>query len=255
MKPKPITVNQLQSWLGVANYYRKYIQNYAEIAQPLYDLMGLKNVPKNCRKKNGAVDGKKVNLEWNEKAEENFYKIQQILCSNLILALPNFDEIFELSTDASEFGYGAVLEQEVNGERRPIAYFSRSYTPTQRKYATPEKELLALVMAVEYFHQYLYGKHFKVHTDHQPLTWISTKKNVHPRLERWIMRLSIYSFDIVYKPGSENIVPDCFSRIEDENNVDHEAEDYLDNLVAAIDYEQSESDEEPQAIEVSSSES
>jgi len=104
-----------------------------------------------------------------------------------VLALPDFNKPFFLSTDASEYGYGAVLEQQQHdGNIRPIAYFSRNYTSAQRNYSTPEKELLALVMAIEYFHQYLYGKPFFIKTDHLPLTWIQTKKNTHARLERWI---------------------------------------------------------------------
>ena len=75
-KPQLRTLKELQAWLGVANYLRKYIEKYAEIVQPLYDIMELKNIPKNLRKRNGAPDGKIVNIEWNDKAEENFEKLK-----------------------------------------------------------------------------------------------------------------------------------------------------------------------------------
>jgi hypothetical protein len=233
-RAKPVTVNELQSWLGVANYYRKFIENYADLAKPLYDLMGLKNVPKNCRKRNGAVDGKKVIITWTNEAEVNFEKLKKILCSDLVLALPNFEKQMSISTDASDCGYGGVLEQEFDGVKRPIAYFSKSYTSTQKNYSTPEKELLAMVMTIEYFHQYIYGRHFTVHTDHQPLTWIKNKTNTHQRLERWLLRLSNYDFDIQYRPGAENIVADNFSRIPNEDEFESSENDYHDNLVAAI---------------------
>ena len=87
-RDKPKNIQELQSWLGVANQYRKYIQNYAEIAKPLYELIGLKDVPKQFRKKNGAVNGKKVPIEWNEPAETNFEILKQTLCSELVLTLP-----------------------------------------------------------------------------------------------------------------------------------------------------------------------
>ena len=126
--------------LGISNQYRKFIENYAEVAKPLYDLMDLKNVPNNCRKRNGAVNGRKVLLTWNDSAQTNFEILKQTLCSDLVLALPDFCKPFYVSTDASEYGYGAVLEQQQDdGSFRPIAYFSRNYTSAQRNYLTPEK--------------------------------------------------------------------------------------------------------------------
>ncbi|CAF0997136.1 unnamed protein product [Brachionus calyciflorus] len=196
--------------------------------------MKLKEVPKNVRKKNAAVDGKRVPLIWTDETEKCFEEFKKTLCSNLVPALPNFDVTMILSTDACEYGYGAVLEQIIDEVNYPIAYFSKSYTQTQRKYSTSEKELLTVVMSIEYFHQYLYGKFFIVYTDHQPLTWILHKTNTHPRLERWLIRLSQYNFEIMYKPGKDNIVADMLSRLPDENQYTDSDNDYLDNLVAAV---------------------
>ncbi|CAF0928703.1 unnamed protein product [Brachionus calyciflorus] len=108
------------------------------------------------------------------------------------------------------------------------------FRPTQRKYATSEKELLAVVMSIEYFHQYLFGKFFIVFVDHQPQTWILNKKNTHPSLERWLMRLSIYNFEIVYKPSRKNVVADMLSRLPDDEVCDDSAEDFLDVIIAQI---------------------
>jgi hypothetical protein len=232
-KPKPQTLKELQSWLGVTNYYRRFIKHYATIAQPLYDLMGLSEVPKQFRKRNGAVDGNKVLITWTEEAEKSFDKLKNFLCSHLVLALPDFEKPMIMSTDACEYGYGAVLEQSCQDALRPLAYFSKSYTVTQRKYATSEKELLAVVMAVEHFHQYLYGKQLTVYTDHLPLTWLLNKKNPHHRLERWLLRLSLYNLVIAYKPGKENVIADFLSRLPEEDLVDNNKDDdYHDILVA-----------------------
>ncbi|CAF1078228.1 unnamed protein product, partial [Brachionus calyciflorus] len=226
------------SWLGVANQYRKYIQNYADIAKPLYDLIGLKDVPKQFRKKNGAVNGKRVPIEWNQTAETNFEILKQTLCSELVLlTLINFEKKMHITTDASENGYGAVLKQEKgDGIFRPIAFFSKNYTKAQKKDSTSEKELLALVVLIEYFHEYFYGKLFTVNTDHLPLTLLQTKKNVHPRLKRWLLRLSLYEFEINYKPGKENIVGDGLSRLPVEEEINRDLnDDYFDSLIAIID--------------------
>ena len=111
-KPQPSTLKELQAWLGVANYMRKYIKNYAKVVKPLYDLMDIKNVPNKLRKKNGAPDGKKVFIEWNEIAQKHFSRLKKLLCSNLVLSMPNFDNEMIITTDASDKGYGAVLEQD-----------------------------------------------------------------------------------------------------------------------------------------------
>lgn len=239
-KPKPTSLNELQSWLGVANYLRKYIEKYAEVVQPLYDIMDLKNVPKSLRKRNGAPNGKKVIIQWNNNADIHFEKLKDNLCSDLVLALPDFEKTLIITTDASDNGYGAVLEQnfkntnEMEDKIKPIEYYSRSYTQAQKNYSTTEKELLAVVMAVEHFHTYVYGKKFIIYTDHLPNTVIWNKLNPHPRVERWMMRLSLYDFEIKYKPGNQNILADFLSRPQENELAMETAEDYLDQLVANI---------------------
>ena len=239
-KPKPETLNELQAWLGAANYLRKYIENYAEIVQPLYNIMDLKNVPKSLRKRNGAPNGKKVIVQWNKLAEEKFEMLRDILCSDLVLSLPDFDKTMIVTTDASDNGYGAVLEQNFGDEEqfeddlRPIEYYSKSYTTPQKNYSTTEKELLAVVMAVEHFHTYVYGKKFLIYTDHLPNTLLWNKAKPHPRVERWMMRLSLYDFEIRYKPGSHNVLADFLSRPQENEKQLETSEDYLDQLVATV---------------------
>ena len=144
--------------------------------------MDQKKIPKSLRKKNGAPDGKKIPVVWNDYAIEQFEKLKKILCSELVLALPDFTKDMMVTTDASELGYRGQLEQHFKtheqdpDEIRPIEYFSKNYTTTQKNYSTTEKEMLAVVMTVENFHPYLYGKKFKIFTDHLPLT--STENSV-----------------------------------------------------------------------------
>ena len=163
-RPKPVTLKELQAWLGASNYLRRYIKEYAEITKSLYDAMDLKNVPKALRKRNGALNGNKVYIEWTVEAANGFEKLKEILGSELVLELPDFDREMVITTDASDNGYGAVLEQnfrtdnETEDKFKPVEYYSKSYTPAQKNYSTTEKELLAVVMAVE-----------KIHHLHRPL--------------------------------------------------------------------------------------
>ena len=215
---------------------RRYINNYAEVTRPLYKLVDTKDVHASLRKKNGVPNGKKVIVEWNEIAQACFYQLRDILCGELVLSLPNFELPFILTTDASDNGYGAILEQEnEKGERKVIAYYSKSYTRAQKKYGTSEQELLAIVMAVEHFHTYLYGGKVKIFTDHAPLTHLANKKNPHPRMERWMLRLECYQLEFKHKPGKDNIAADMLSRLPDENAINSDSQDdYFDKVIAQI---------------------
>jgi hypothetical protein len=214
---KPRTLVELQRLMGIANYSRAYIPMYSELVRPLYELMKVKDVPQSKRKKkNGAIDGKKIILEWTEEAEKAYEKLKEVMSSDLALSLPNFEHPFILNSDASDYAYGEFLEQIIERNSKIIAYFSKCYTAAQKNYATPKKELLSIVMSVEHWKSFLYGNKFTVYTDHQPLAWLLNKKNPRPRLERWMMRLAQYQFEIKYRKGDENIVADALSRLPEE---------------------------------------
>jgi hypothetical protein len=137
----------------------------------------------------------------------------------------------KVTNDASDKNYGAVLEQEfeTNGIKsfQPLEFYSRSYTNAQKK-------LLAVVMAVEHFHTYLYGKKFTIYTDHLPNTVLVTKANPHHRVKRWMMRRQLYEFEMKYKPGNLNILADFLYRPQENEPEIELEEDYLDQLVANI---------------------
>jgi hypothetical protein len=202
-RPKPRTLKELQGWLGAANYLREFIQHYAAITHELYAIQDLKNIPKNLRKKNGQPDGRKVIIKWTEAAEKSYETLRDVLCSELVLTLPDFDLQFYVTTDACDYGWGAVLEQDFSAKYnstkpcfRPIEYESKKYTTAQSNYATNEKELLAIYLAIKKWHPMLFGKRFTVYTDHLPLTAILTAPRAKTRLQRWYVELMIYDFEI-----------------------------------------------------------
>ena len=180
----PINVKQIQAFLGLASYYRKFIKSFSQIASPLIQL-----TEKNKR------------FEWDETCSTAFNILKTALVSEQILILPDFNEEFVLDTDACGYGAGAVLSQKRNGQLHPVAYFSKHLSKVERRYSTSERELLAIVLAVEYFKQYVYGRHFKIRTDHEPLKYLLTVDTPSARLGRLHNRLKMYDFDNEYRAG------------------------------------------------------
>jgi hypothetical protein len=153
-----------------------------------------------------------------------------------------------LHTDACKYACGAYLSQtnEV-GEEKIIGFFSKSFTSAQRNYGGSEQEWLAVILAIEFFHIYLYGRHFTVWSDHLPLTYTLHKTNAAPRLARWLTRLEMYDFTIKYIKGEENIIADFLSRLPDENIVNDEDGDFEDVLIAFLDHSEGDNTEQPES--------
>ena len=190
--PPPQTRKHLQTFLGLAGFYRRFIPSFSSIAVPLYDLLITK-----------------ARWRWGESEERAFNLLKESLCKEpVVLALPNSDDEFELQTDASDVGIGAVLSQK----GRVVEFASRRLNPAEVNYSVTERELLAIVWAIEKWRKYLFGKPFLLSTDHRQLTFIQTMKEPRGRIARWISRLQEYDFRIQYKLGKENHVADCLSR-------------------------------------------
>jgi hypothetical protein len=188
--PEPKNSKEIQQFIGLANYYRRFVKNFASIAAPLHKLTQ-----------------KEVQFVWSPEARIAFNKLKKELCSNCVLQLPKDVKTFVVSTDASNNAVGAVLEQE----GQPIAFASRLLRSAETKYSVIEKECLALVFAMKQFRHYLLGRKFQLQTDHKPLVWI--KSNIdNPRISRWALALQEYDYEIQYKPGLQNIVADTLSR-------------------------------------------
>ncbi|GFR30068.1 retrovirus-related Pol polyprotein from transposon 17.6 [Trichonephila clavata] len=165
-------VHQLRSFLGLCTYYRKFVKDFSTIARPLHKLT--------------EANQKFI---WTDECNDAFNKLKDALTSAPILAYPEAGEQFILDTDASHESIGAVLSQEIDGQERVIAYFSKCLSRPERNYCVTRKELLAIVKAIEHFYPYLYGRRFLLRTDHASLIWLLNFKNPEGQIARWIQRL------------------------------------------------------------------
>lgn len=197
----PTTAKQIKSFLGITGYYRKFVKDYAKVAQPI-----VKYLKKDMR------------INMNDPSYiAAFEKLKELITNYPILRYPNMDKKFKLITDASNFAIGAVLTQDGH----PICYASRTLNDHEKNYATVEKELLAIVWGTKYFRPYLFGREFDLFTDHQPLKWLHSKntgKDINPRLQRWLLQLGEYDMKVEYIKGKENKVADFLSRVNIETN-------------------------------------
>lgn len=199
----PQTAKKLQSTLGNFGYYRKFIKNYATKTHPLREKMASK-----WRK---DKDGKAI---WTDAERNAFFSIRDILSTEPVLAHPNWSLPFEVHTDASQEGLGAVLVQRINGREHAIMYASRAVTAIEQPFAIWELEALAVVWACRLFRMYLYGSKFKIVTDSQAVTTIckASYKAAGGRLARWSMALNDFDYELVHREGSRNAGPDLLSR-------------------------------------------
>ena len=209
--PVPQNVSQLRAFLGLVNYYTKFIPQAASLLTPLYDLLR-----KNCC------------WQWTDECSKVFETCKSLLTSEAVLV--HYDAIrqLKLSCDASQYGLGAVLSHVFEGEERPIAFASRTLSKAEVNYGQIEKEALALVYGVKKFHKYLYGRQFTMVTDHKPLLSILNAKGAVPsvaaaRMQRWAVFLLAYQYEIEYKNSKAHANADCLSRLPMEE--DKELED------------------------------
>ena len=190
----PRTPKQLKSFLGLANYYRRFVENFSKIAAPLHKLLR-----------------KGVTFEWSEECDLAFLELKKRLVSTPILGYPDLNLPFHVYTDASSFAIGMVLGQIQNGHDRVIEYAGRSLTPAERNYSVGELETLAAVESVKRFHHYLHAK-FTLFTDNTSVAWLMKQKNPKNRIARWLMTLQGYDFEIVHKSGISHGNADGISR-------------------------------------------
>ena len=182
--PIPTDVHQLRSFVGLAQYFRKFIQAFPSMIEPLTALF-----------KKGAE------FKWSITCDTSFQQVKQALTTVPCLKLPDPDEPFTMITDASGVGIGAVLMQA----GRPVAFEGRKLTETEQKWSATEQEMLGVVYHMEKWRCYLEGVHFTVVTDHQPNTWFASQKQLSPRQARWYERLRSFDFTWEYRPGRLNV--------------------------------------------------
>ena len=200
--PQPHNVTELRSFLGIINYYSKFLPNLSVTLSPLYHLLK-----------------KGVKWQWNEQHTTAFAKAKSTLQDDSLLVHYDSTRPLVVACDASPYGLGAVLSHIMDdGQERPVAYASRTLTSAEKNYSQLEKEALGVVFAVQKFHKYLYGRHFVIESDHRPLSFIfSNSKAISPtasaRIIRWTLTLSAYSFTIRHKPGKDLGNADALSRL------------------------------------------
>ncbi len=207
--PVPRNVEDVRKFIGFTGYYRRFVQNYARIVQPLNDL--LKGLPQKGKKKKKS--GNPALWRWEEPQQHAFDTLIKCLTSPPILTYANYSLPFELHTDASLQGLGAVLYQKQDDVLRVVAYASRSLRKSERNYPAHKLEFLALKWAVvDKFHEYLYGNKFQVKTDNNPLTYVLTSAKLDATGHRWLAAISTYDFSISYRAGNQNQDADALSR-------------------------------------------
>ena len=199
---KPSTQRQLKEFLGMLNYYNRFIPNCSLILQPLYSMI------------KPAKKGQSIKLIWTEDTENSFNQAKDCLIKSTELNFPTIDAPTSISTDASNTGVGATLQQYVNGKWKPLAFFSRKFNQAETKYSTFDRELLAIYMSVKRFRYFIEGRQFHVYTDHKPLTstFVSNKTSYNPRQLRYIDFISQFTTDIRYVKGIDNTPADALSR-------------------------------------------
>ena len=199
--PTLTNISEVKSFLGLAGYYRKFVRHFSHICSPLSQLLH-----------------KDTKWHWDHDQQQAFERLKQAVSTAPVLVLPDEHLPFVIRTDASGFAVGGELLQDQGHGVQPIAYMSKKMLPAEKNYPVHEQELLAIICALREWRHYVYGKEFKVITDHQSLRYLSTQPNLSARQARWMEFLQQFEpFTIEYQPGKGNVVADALSRRADHN--------------------------------------
>lgn len=204
--PKPKTIIELRRFLGMLNFYRDCLPHQADLQHELNKYL-------HNRKKND-----KTPINWTPEAEKAFEKCRQSISEATTLAYPSIGNDLVIMTDASDHSLGAVLQQKENEVWKPLAFFSKTMSATQRRYSVYDRELLAIYSAVKHFRRLIEGCQVTVYTDHKPLAYALSKTTSNsdtPRRERQLNYISQFCSSIKYLQGKQNTVADALSRIEE----------------------------------------
>ncbi|GBG59146.1 hypothetical protein CBR_g32163 [Chara braunii] len=196
--PQPQTVRDVRSFLGLASYYRKFIRNFSAVAAPLTNLTK-KDTP----------------FLWSLHCQMAFARLKQALTRAPVLKLPDPTLPFVLTTDASQYGIGAVLQQDDGNGLRPVEFMSKKIKTQKLQNSTYEKELYALVSALKHWKHFLLGRHFKIFSDHSTLQWLKSQGELNDKLACYIQFIDLFDFELKHKKGCYNKVADALSRRPD----------------------------------------
>ena len=201
---KPKTIVELRRFLGMVNFYRRSHKHAAEVQAPLQRFV------RDSRKNDMRL------ISWDCEAESVFELVKFDLINATLLSHPAHDAPTRLVSDASNFGMGVSLEQWLSDTWKPLAFFSRKFSPAQQSYSAYDRELTAIYEAVRHFRYFLEGQVFTIVTDHEPLIYMFSQKieKIHQRQQRQFAFISTFTTDIKFQPGNDNIVVDSLSRVE-----------------------------------------
>jgi len=195
----PSSVTEAQSFIGFCNFYRRFIRGFSKIARPIIEL---------------TKDEFKKNFQWNGQAQEAFDELKRQITSAPILAHFDHSKMSYLEADSSDYVQGGCLSQMKDGVLHPVAFFSRKLSPAECNYEIYDKELLAIVNALEQWRPELEGTELPIQvlTDHKALEYFMSTKKLTRRQARWALTLSKYNFQITYRPGKQNGKADALTR-------------------------------------------
>jgi hypothetical protein len=191
--PQPQSAKDLQRFLGLAGYYRRFVRGYADLVLPLSDLL-------------------KSKVEWVWRQERAFTAIKAALVSAPLLRLPNMSLPFQVTTDASKYCVGGVLSQVVDGFDHPISFYSRKLSDIETRWPAHEQELYAIKQCLGRWRCYLLGSHFIVFTDNAACRWFLSHANLSAKMTRWLGFFGQFDFELQHKKGEANVVADALSR-------------------------------------------
>ena len=200
--PRPTTVQDVRSFLGLCSFYRKFVRRFAHIASPLHALT--KGSPK-----------KHQTVVWSNACEKAFVELKDTMCSAPVLILPDPRKPFVIHTDASDFALGSVLMQHTESGLHPVEFYSRKLSGAELKYDTRVREMLTIRESCRHWEHLLAGTHTDIYTDHDTLKHFFTQRDISPRDQRWVAELQALDISIVYHQGKDNVVADALSRRPD----------------------------------------
>jgi hypothetical protein len=204
----PTNVKEIHGFLGHAEFYRRFIQNFSQIARPLMHLL-VKDAP----------------FVFTKECLQSFHTLKKALIFVPIIQLPDWHLPFEIMCDASDYDVGAVLDQSKDKKHYVISYASK--TRPHLNYTTMEKELLAIVFAIKKVRSYLVGAKIIVYTDHAALKYLLTKKDAKPHMIQWILLLQEFDLEVRDKNGVENYVANYLSRLQFKESAELPINDYM----------------------------
>ncbi|KAL5498856.1 hypothetical protein ACEPAH_1374 [Sanghuangporus vaninii] len=207
--PIPKNVHEVQQFLGLGNWLRRFVEGYSSVVKPLTSLTG------------------KAEWRWGEEQQKAFEELKKRLTNPPVLVIPNNEDPFCVEADASDFATGGVLLQKQEGRWKVVAYRSSTFLDAEQNYEIYDKEMLAIVQVLKEWRQYLQGANqpFEVWTDHANLTYFKAPQKLNRRQARWRLDLAEFDFTLVHKPGKTLGKADLLSRRADYDKGEHDNED------------------------------